>query len=170
MSRPHPVVGLAAELAHRGRRSTHEAHVAVDLVHYEVIYILIVEARDADIAVRMVGLGGLDESLPGSLHGVVGEIIDIGAVLILFKRSLPGLLENRGYVCHALEELYSESLDREFILVAHGPVSVLEIVVLRGAESLDTAVTAMMVGHEQSLVGNDFARAASAELDDGVLQ
>ena len=170
MSRPHPVVGLAAELAHRGRRSTNEAHVAVDLVYYKVIYILVVEAGDADIAVRVVCLGGLDEPLPGRLHGIVGEGIDIGTVLILLQRSLPGLLENRGDVCHALEELYRETLDGEFIPAAHGPVSVLEIVVLRGAEALDAAVAAMVVGHEQSPVGNDFARAASAELDDGVLQ
>ena len=118
----------------------------------------------------MVCLGGLDEPLPGRLHGIVGEGIDIGTVLILLQRSLPGLLENRGDVCHALEELYCETLDGEFIPAAHGPVSVLEIVVLRGAEALDAAVAAMVVGHEQSPVGNDFARAASAELDDGVLQ
>ena len=50
------------------------------------------------------------------------------------------------------------------------PGTVFQIVVLRSTEFLDAAVAAVVVRHEKSLVGNHLARAASAELYDGILQ
>ena len=41
---------------------------------------------------------------------------------------------------------------------------------LRCAELLDAAVSAMMVGHQETLVRNHLSRASSSELDDCVLQ
>ena len=41
---------------------------------------------------------------------------------------------------------------------------------LRSGECLDVAVAAVVVGNQQTLLGNHFTGAAAAELDDGILQ
>ena len=125
MTRPHPVVGLSAELADRCRRSAHEADVTVGPVDEKVLDIIIVEILDFDTAAGIVGLGGFDQGR-GSLLAV-GLSGDIG---------------------HAHQESDGQTRGRNLFLVAHCPETVLEIVVLIAREPLDVAVATMVVGHK----------------------
>ena len=46
MAGPHPVVGVASELADRGRRSTYETDITINLVDKEEILVAIVKSLD----------------------------------------------------------------------------------------------------------------------------
>ena len=46
VTRPHPVVGVAAELTYRLRSGEHETHVGVCLIHEHVVFIVFEESFD----------------------------------------------------------------------------------------------------------------------------
>ena len=146
VARPHPVVGVAAELAGRCGRSAHEAHITVDLGDDQVLDVVVVEADDAHLAVRIGVLGSVDQLL-AALAG--RELV--------------------GHVGHALQEAHGQARAGDLLVAGEGEIAVLEVVVLRGGECLDIAVAAVVVGHQQAAAGDDLGRAAAAELDDGVL-
>ena len=146
MAGPHPVVGVAAELAGGCRRSAHEPDVTVDLGDDQVVDVVVVETDDADLAVG-VGLLGCRDQVLAALAG--GDLVR--------------------HVGHALQEADREARAGQLLVAGHGEVAVLEVVVLGGGERLDVAVAAVVVGHEQAAAGDDLAGAAAAELDDGVL-
>ncbi len=62
---PHPVVGLTAEFAHRGRRSTHETDVTICAVYDQVIDVVIVEAGHDGTAARVLLRGSRDDLATG---------------------------------------------------------------------------------------------------------
>ena len=72
-------------------------------------------------------------------------------VLELFACLLLCLSNHRSHILHIFKESHAESFARKFLAAVHGPVSVLEIVVLHAAELLDVAVATVVVGHEKSL-------------------
>ena len=72
------------------------------------------------------------------------------------------------HVGHRLKEFDCEPGHGYLLFEAHRPVPVLQIVVLFGRQGLDAGIAAVVVGHEQSAAGNDFAGATSSELDNGV--
>ena len=127
-------------------RGADETHVAVDLGDDQVEDIVVVEADDAHLAVRICLLGGGDQRLA---VGACGDLVR--------------------HVRHALQETHGQARAGEFFLPRHGEVAVFQVVVLRGGEGLDVAVAAMVVGHEQAASGDELAGTASAELDDGIL-
>ena len=146
VARPHPVVRVAAELAGRCGRSAHEAHVAVYFGYNQVLDVVVVEADDAHLAVRIL-LFRRGDQVPAVLAG--GQLVR--------------------HVGHALEEADGQARAGDFLFARQGEVAVLQIVVLRGGEGLDIAVSAVVVGHKQTAAGDDFGGAAAAELDDGIL-
>ena len=152
MARPHPVVRFTSELAYRGRWRTYETDVAIYFIDNEIENIRIIESGHLYLASRIVILCYFHEVFPRGGHGFVSELFGIGAVLVLFEGGLACLVQQGGHVGHPLEERDGKPIDRQLVLVGHCPVSVLEVVVLRCAELLDAAVSAMMVGHQETLV------------------
>ena len=146
MAGPHPVVGVAAELAGGCRRGAHEADVSVDFGDNQIVDIVVVEADDAHLAVGVL-LAGLGDQLAAVLAGR-NLVRDVG---------------------HALQETDGQARAGDFLLAGHGEVAVLEVVVFGGGKRLDAAVAAVVVGHQQAAAGDELAGAAAAELDDGVL-
>ena len=148
---PHPVVGLSAELAHIGRRGGHEAYVGVGAIDDKVIDVVVVEGGNLSAA---AGVG---------LFGGLAELVALGLGVI-------GLFHDRGHIFHAYQEGDRKAWAGDFLGVALGPVAVHEIVVFVGGQALDAAVTAVVVGYQQALLGDHLSRAAAAEVHDGVFQ
>ncbi len=148
MARPHPVVGLSAELTHRCRRSAHEADVRISAVHDDVVHIVIVEARHLHAA---AGVGGF---------GFLFQVIGLGAAL----------LDGVRHVLHAHEEGNRETRAGNLFGKALGPVAVHQVVVLIGRESLDGTVPAVVVRDQQPLGRYHLPGASSAEVHDGIFQ
>ena len=167
---PHPVVGLAAELSGGCRRSADETDVGVSLVDNEVEDVVVVEALDPGRAVRVVSLGLFSEGLGCGFHGGLGYLFLVLGLLVGLEGGLIGLLQHGGDVGHALQEGDTEASGGQLFLETHRPVSVLEIVVLGGGERLDVAVSAVVVGDDESLVGDHLSGASASEMDDGVFE
>ena len=151
MTRPLPVVGLTTELTEGCRRSADETDIGIGLIDNQIENILVVESGNGDAAARVRGLGLGDQLLAGSL--LIGSLGD-----------------GVGHIRHALQEGHGQARDRDFLVAVHGEEAILQVVVLRSGERLDIAVAAVVVGDQQTLLGNHFTGAAAAELDDGVLQ
>ena len=162
MTRPHPVVGVAAELADRRGGRTHQTHVRIDL-HDEGEELVSAEER-----------------LDGDLHvGVLLAQTLLQGPNVLTRQPLVLLLRgDRGDVAHHFgrdvrnlaDEAHLKAGSRELLLAGHGPEAVLQVVVFDRREALDRAVTAVVVRKEQAFGGDDLARAATAEDHDGILQ
>ena len=158
---PHPVVGVATELADVARRAAHETDIGVDLVEKHIIFITQEERLDADL-IRGFFLDLGDKSL----H----ILIDFGLTLVF--RHIRGDIEEHllGHITHLAKEDDAESGTRKFLSPVHRPESVGEIVMLDGAMFLDIVVAAVVVSKQQALVADDFSRAAAAKEHDGVFQ
>ena len=146
MARPHPVVGLAAELAHRCRRSPHETDIPIYLGHNEILHVVVEEADYPDLAVRILLFCLLEQFL---------------ALFVVPVAS--------GDVGHGLEKLHAQTRNGDFLFPAHSPESVLEVVVILAGKGLDAGVAAMVIGHQESAAGDDFPGAPAAELHDRIL-
>ena len=105
------------------------------------------------------------------LYGLVDcRGYSILVVSILLHGLLLSLLDDGCHILHILKECYRKTLAREFLATVHSPVSVLEVVVLHGAELLDVAVSAVVVGQQETF-GRDYLTCTSAsELHDRVLE
>ena len=148
---PHPVVGFATELAHRSRRSGNKADVGIGAINNQVVHIVVVEARDHGAAARILGDGSVNQLLPHFIR--------------LFSR-----LDLGRDILHRHQESDTQTRDRNFLGAFVGPIAFHQVVVLIGGKALDTAISAVVVGYQQALVGDDLTGAASAELDDRVFQ
>ena len=113
----------------------------------------------------LAGLG--DEFLYGLVDcSGYGRLV----VSILLHSLLLSLLDDGCHILHILKECDRKALAREFLAAVHRPVSVLEIIMLHGAELLDVAVSAVVVCHQEALRRDDLSGASSAELHDRVLE
>ena len=153
MTRPHPVVGLAAELSYGCRRRAHETYVGIFLIDDYVVNVPVVEGLELSLSIRDVSLDHLAERVCGC-----DESLALKTLKVL------------GDVGHTLEEKYGESRNRELFAALHCPVAILEVVVLRGRKALDAAVAAVVVSYEETLVRDYLSGAAAAELDDCILE
>ena len=59
---------------------------------------------------------------------------------------------------------------RQLVLERPCPVALLEVVVLHATELLDGVVAAVVIGQHEALRGDDLARTAAVEADDGILE
>ena len=162
VTRPHPVVGVAAELTDRGRGSTHQTHVREDLNHKCKVLITTEERLH-----RQLHIGILLLELLHQLRAVLA-----GDFVVLL------LTCGRGYVAHHLSrnvddlthETHLQTGCGDLLLARHRPETILQVVVLDATQRLNRAVAAVVVGQQQTLARHDLACAAVAEDDDCVLQ
>ena len=101
---------------------------------------------------------------------VYHESFLVGAVPEHFFCLLAACLEVSGYIFHVFQECYAEPFHWKFFRPVHGPVSICQIVMVHTAELLDAGISAMMVGHQQTFVGDDFSGASSSELHYRILE
>ena len=160
---PHPVVGVATVLAHALGWGRHQANVVVVAVGEDVVLVPVVHGFDV-VAQRSVGLlvfslNRLDLLRDGcSTLGLRHVVVDLGQ-------------DAFGHVVDALQKAHVEVVDVHFLVLALGPESVCQVVVLWGAEALDGAVRTVVVGQHQTLAGDDLRSAASAvQPNNGVLE
>ena len=76
---PHPVVRLSAELAHMGRRGSHETDVRVGAVYNEVEYVAVIEGGNLHAAAGVHLFGGLHQVGAGGF-GILGLFHDAGYI------------------------------------------------------------------------------------------
>ena len=74
------------------------------------------------------------------------------------------------HVFHPFEKADGQAPVGQFLIAVHRPETILEVIVLHTAVALDVAVSAVVVRQEKAFVGHEFARAAAAEQDDGILE
>ena len=94
----------------------------------------------------------------------------VRAVTVHLLRLFPCGIEFIGDIFHIFKESDCKTLYRKFFRAIHRPVSIFQVVMFDAAELLDARIAAMVVGHEQPLIGDDLSRAPSAELHDGIFQ
>ena len=159
---PHPVVGVASELADRGRRGADEPHVAVDLVDEEEILVAVIQ-----------GLHSRPETL-ALTHGLAdyrgGVLPDDRVPLGLCHGGDIAFQHLRGHILHPLEETHGQAPVRQLLALVHGPETVFEIIMLDTAVALDETVAAVMVSEQKALVGDNLPGAPASEEHDRVLQ
>ena len=147
MTRPHPVVGFAAELADRRGRRADQAYVVELLVDEQKLLVAVVHLLDRGLVALAFGLGPAD---------------DFG---LRFARS-----DTVGDLFHADEEAYVELLVGQFLPARHGPEAVGQVVVFDARMRLYGVVAAVVVGNQQSFRGDELGRAAVVEEHDGVFE
>ena len=148
---PFPVVRIAAELADRGRGCAHETNVRVVLIDDEVEDVAVVEGFHHHLAsgIRFLGVV-LDERFRQGACCWIRHLVR--------------------YILHVHEELHGEPRDGNLLVALERPVAVHQVIVLRGAELLDAAIPAVVVGEQKAVLRNDFSGATAVELHHGVLQ
>ena len=162
MAGPHPVVRVAAELADRGRRSAHQAHVPINLVDEEEVLVGVVERLHAGTHAP-VGIRHLaDDGIRVELHHRV-------ALCLAHRRDIALQDGIRDFV-HSLQEADGQPPVGQLLAAVHRPEAVLEIVVLHAAVLLDLAVAAVVVRKQQAVARNHLARTAGAKEHHGVLE
>ena len=144
MSRPHPVVGIAAELAYRRGRRTHKAHVAEDIIYEEELLVAVVHLLHVGPVPLLLGLG----------RYILGILARSYAV---------------GHILHAYKDAHRESRHGKLTLTRGGPETVRQIVVLDGRELLYRSVAAVVVREQEALPRDELARTAAAEQHHGIL-
>ena len=83
---------------------------------------------------------------------------------------LQSLLHLVGDIGETFQETDGKPLCIKFLIGIHRPESIFQIVVLYGAELLDSRITTVMVGKEEALIRDYLSRTAVAENDNCVLQ
>ena len=164
---PHPVVRVGTELSDARRRRAHHADVAVLGLHEEVVAVAAVEGFQFGFAACAEGDVLVFQEAFAHLSQVLGREV-VGALRVGVLGQL--LLYVVRHVEDAVDEGHGEPPARQLLPPAHGPEAVRQVVVLHARVLLDGAVAAVVVGEHQPFGRDDLARAASAEVDDGVLQ
>ena len=158
---PHPVVGVAAELADGAGRGAHQAHVAVGLVDEDVE--LVALEHHLEVGAQAVLLA----------HGLLqaaGHLLDLGVAVIVAHAVVQFGGHRGGDVLDALQEAHAEA-GGQLVLAGHGPETVGEVVVLHAAQALDGVIAAVVVGEEEPFVAHHLAAAeTTAQAHHGVLQ
>ena len=159
---PHPVVRIAAVLAHAFWRCSNEADVAVRLVLEHVELVVVVETLQLEFFVAFrVHL----------IHQGLACITNGGIALVLGHLHVDVLQDACGDVVDAHQEADDKIVDVHFLVVGQREEPVGQVVVLCGRKPLDGVVGAVVVGQHQPLRRDDLTGARPAvQPDDGVLQ
>ena len=161
MAGPHPVVGIATEVADATGRRTHQSHIAEGLRHDEVPTVAIVERPHH----RIVAPTGR-----GLRHDRGGGLGDPRVAVRLGHGRIDALQHARRHILHPHDEGGREPRVHQFIGPRGRPETVLEVVLLHRAVLGDGAEPAMVVGEDEPLLADHLGRASSAEQHRGVLQ
>ena len=162
MTRPHPIVGIAAKLTYGLRRSADQPHVGK---------LLDDESEELVAAEKSIHLDTHAGILGKELFG---QRLAIGGRNLL-ELLLPGngrhVADDFGRDVHDFaDEPHGKTGSGQLLLGRHGPKTVLEIIVLDGRKLLDGRKTAMMVGEKQAVGRDDLPSAPVTEDDDGILK
>ena len=161
VARPHPVVGVAAELTNVAWGSTHKAHIGEDLVDVHEILIAIVEGLDDGFVV----------CAGNSLDREDGNILLNNALALCLGSFVINAFEDTiGDILHAHKTGCRKTLAGNLLVTFHGPEAVGEVVVLHSAVTGNVVVAAVVVGEEKALVGDKLAGATLVEEDDGIFE
>ena len=162
MARPHPVVGIPAELADRRGGRAPQADIRVDLHDEREELVAAEEGFDLDLHAGVLLLQALPQRgdvLPG----------DAGILLLTGRRG--DVAHDAGcHVGNPAHEAHLAPRSGQLLGIRHCPEAILQVVVLDRREALNRGVAAVVVGKEQTLGRDDLARAAAAEDDDGILE
>ena len=164
---PDPVVGVGAELSDRRGGSTHEAHVAIDLLGEHIVDVAAIEGLDLHLNAGMLLEVGLARLLACQLVEVfrVEESHTVGVALLG-----PIGQDVVGHIVDAVDEGHGQPRVGQLLGARHGPEAIRQVVVLERAVALDGGVSAVVVGQHEAVFRDDFARASSAEAHDYVFQ
>ncbi len=165
MARPHPVVGIAAELADRRRGRPHQPHVAVGTEQEEHVLVAVIERLYA----HLVALPALVR-----LHGLLLHPPDVGLDArrpTSFVHPFPHAFQHLGGdILHPYEERHRKTGVRQLLLGRESPETVGQVIVLQTAVALNLVVAAMVVGQQQSPGRHQLSGTAAAEKHHGILQ
>ena len=162
MTRPHPVVGVTAELADRRRGRADEPHVRKDLDHEGEELVASEEGFHRNLHAGILRFEAALHSLRMLCHQ---------ARTLLAARDVGHGAQYVGrHVDDLADEAHFEPRSGNLLGARHGPEAVLQVVVLHRRQGLDRPVAAVVVGEEQSVGRDDLTRAAASEDDDGVFQ
>ena len=162
MARPHPVVGVTAELAYGGRRSADQADIAIHPEHEQEVLVAIVQGLDAGAKALALRGRGLGQDRGVGAHDGVALRLAHGRVISLQYCG--------GDIIHPLEETHGQAGIGKLLSAVHRPETVLEVVVLDARMPLDVAVAAVVVGEQQALVRDELSGTTGSEKNDGILQ
>ena len=162
-----PVVRVGTELTHRAGRCPHEADVRIDLLDEEQVLIPVVEGLDLQLDPLLPSLVALAVVAASQAVEVAGrEELHARAALELTELSL----DKGRDVLDLVDEGHHDTARGQLVPERPRPVALLEVVVLHAAELLDGIVAAVVIGQHEALRGDDLARTAAVEADDGVLE
>ena len=162
MARPHPVVGVAAELADGRRRSAHQADIA-EHPEYEKIILVAVEEGFHIGPKALRGVRGFPDK-------TVGIDLDDRIALRFRHPGLIALEDQVRHFVHMVQETDGQALVRQLLLAVHRPETIFQVIVVHTAVTLDIAVTTVMVRQEKALVRDQFTGTSTAEQDDSILE
>ncbi len=162
VARPHPVVRVAAELAYRRGRGTHQTHVGIYLVDECEELVVAEEARHDDLHAGILRF---------ELFGQGGDVLLRDSHILILAGDRRDVADDIGRnVDYMTYESHFQTRCGQLALAVLGPESVGQIVVVDRRELLDRRIAAVVVGKEQAVGRNDLAGAAAAEYDDRILQ
>ena len=159
-----PVVRVGTELPHRAGRRSDEANIRIDLLDEEQVLITVVEGLDLQLDPLLPSLVALAVVAACQAVEVARrEELHARAALELTQLSL-----HKGR--DVLDKGHHDAARRQLVLERPCPVALLEVVVLHATELLDGVVAAVVIGQHEALRGDDLARTAAVEADDGILE
>ena len=162
MTRPHPIIGVAAELADRLRGRTDQTHIGELLDN---------ECEEPVAAEKRIDL---DDHAGILSHEPFGQrlAVFVGDLLVFILSGRRGdVAEHIGRNVHdPADEPHGKPGSGQLLGLRHGPETVLQVVVLDGRKLLNGTEPAVVVGEQQSLGGDDLTRTTVAEDNDGILE
>ena len=159
VARPHPVVGVAAELAHAGRWRVHQAHVA----NFQLLDQVKLEA--AVIAGHGAAVPGVFFALGDQRFFIFFDAVD---ALLAAQLGHLGADDLGADIAHVLGHVDARTWrGRQFLGHGLGQEAVGQQVALGGRVARHAVVDAVVVGRDQSL-GRDERGRAAAQADDRV--
>ena len=162
MTRPHPIVGITAELADRRRGRADQPHVRKDLDHEGEELVAPEEGFHRNFHAGILRF----EAARHGLHMFCNQ-----TRTLLAARDVGHGAQHIGRnVDDLADEAHLEPRSGNLLGARHGPKAVFQVIVLHRRQGLNRPVAAMVVGEQQSFGRDDLTRAAAAEDDDGILQ
>ncbi|MPM33897.1 hypothetical protein SDC9_80478 [bioreactor metagenome] len=161
MARPHPVIGIATVFPYRRWWSYYQADITKNIVNYFVVFISRIKGNDPGRSKRVIVIlfkqfvrDGVDSLL--TLH-FAKDGRD-------FRQNLPGNL------FHAAEKRDGQPVGIQFLLQIIGFKTVLQVIRLYRTQPLNSSVTAVVIGKNQSFFRYCNAGTSAAEDNHRILQ
>ena len=164
MAGPHPIVGIASELADGRGRGAYQSDIPEYFVQVEEVLVPVVRGCNAD---------RVKSGVPVS-QGFPADLLDVGFndtltfhFAHLIGHSFQDLFRN---IFHTSQEGDGQPFVRQFFVACPCPETVFQVIVFHRTVCLDLSVTAMVVGDEQPFCRDDFPGASAPEVHDRIFQ